>query len=223
MRLKKVLLSLFIISSVGAYAQIGINTNSPDASAALDITSTGGDKGLLIPRVTLTANLSNPSPVTNPATGLLVFNTRSSNQPIGIYFWDGSQWVVSSESGAYWKILGNSGTNPTNNFVGTTDNQHLAFRTNNTERMRVMADGRVVVGATAPYYPNNLFTVIGNSTQNWAINGYSNYIGVYGNASTGVYGLGTSFGLYGFCNDSTDGAGIIAGGNNVSTLYYIIH
>ena len=35
-----------------SYAQVGVNTNNPDASAALDITSTTG--GLLPPRMTTT-------------------------------------------------------------------------------------------------------------------------------------------------------------------------
>lgn len=72
-------------------AQIGIQTNSPDASAILDIVSS--DKGLLIPRITLTSNLSSPSPVTSPATGLLVYNSGS-NQEAGFYYWSGTTWAM---------------------------------------------------------------------------------------------------------------------------------
>lgn len=71
--------------------QIGIQTNSPDQSAVLDIVSS--DKGLLIPRVVLSSNLSDPSPVTSPATGLLVFNTGS-NQETGFYYWSGTTWTM---------------------------------------------------------------------------------------------------------------------------------
>jgi len=47
-----------------AIAQVGINTETPDPSAALDVSST--DKGLLIPRV-------ETSSVSSPATGLMVY------------------------------------------------------------------------------------------------------------------------------------------------------
>ena len=49
-----------------------------------------------------------------------------------------------------WGLNGNSGTNPTNNFIGTIDNQSLAFRTNNTERMTVLNTGNVGIGTSTP-------------------------------------------------------------------------
>lgn len=59
---------LFISNS---YAQnVGIGTTQPDASAALDITST--NKGFLIPRVNMYATT-----IPAPATGLMVYNTSS--------------------------------------------------------------------------------------------------------------------------------------------------
>ncbi|MBK8415511.1 MAG: hypothetical protein IPL22_14115 [Bacteroidetes bacterium] len=62
----------FLIASNADAQNIGINNPAPDASAVLDISST--DKGLLVPRVALSAtNLT--APVTAPATGLMVFNT----------------------------------------------------------------------------------------------------------------------------------------------------
>ena len=59
------LLTLSLISN----AQVGIGTNSPNASAQLDISSTS--KGLLLPRLT-TAQIN---AIANPEPGLLVFNT----------------------------------------------------------------------------------------------------------------------------------------------------
>src|SRR5262249_33259545 len=49
-----------------------------------------------------------------------------------------------------WLLGGNSGTSPASQFLGTTDNQPLVFRANNAERMRLLADGRVGIGTTAP-------------------------------------------------------------------------
>src|SRR6478736_3554068 len=49
-----------------------------------------------------------------------------------------------------WHITGNAGTNQTTNFVGTTDNQGLSFRTNNATRMRISPAGNIGIGTTAP-------------------------------------------------------------------------
>ena len=73
-------------------AQVGINNENPDASAALDITSTSG--GLLIPRMTNTQR----DAISSPATGLMVYQTDGT---VGFYYYDGSSWssVTSSTSG----------------------------------------------------------------------------------------------------------------------------
>lgn len=56
--------------SLGMQAQsVGINTNSPDPSAALDIQST--QQGVLTPRLTTTQR----NALQNPAQGLLIYNT----------------------------------------------------------------------------------------------------------------------------------------------------
>lgn len=41
-----------------------------------------------------------------------------------------------------WSLTGNSGTDPATNFIGTTDNKDLVFKTNNAERFKI-ADGRM--------------------------------------------------------------------------------
>lgn len=63
-----------------------------------------------------------------------------------------------SASASTWGLTGNSGTTPSSNFLGTTDNQSLVIKTNNTERMRVDSSGDVQVG---DYYTsrNNYLTV----------------------------------------------------------------
>ena len=47
-----------------------------------------------------------------------------------------------------WSLTGNEATN--SDFLGTTNNQSLRIRTNDTERMRVLADGKVVINGTSP-------------------------------------------------------------------------
>src|ERR1051326_850801 len=60
-----------------------------------------------------------------------------------------------------WNITGNSGTVPASNFVGTTDNKALVFRTNNLENLRITADGKVGIGTASP--SGSKLQVIGNS------------------------------------------------------------
>lgn len=89
--LKAFVVLLFGMMQVHTYAQIGILTNSPDASAQLDIVS--NTKGLLIPRIVLTADLIDPSPVSSPAEGLLIFNSGGV-QSQGFYYWEGTKWLL---------------------------------------------------------------------------------------------------------------------------------
>jgi hypothetical protein len=91
------LLVVMLLSCSILNAQTGIGTTTPDASAKLDVSSS--NKGFLPPRIALTASNS-ASPVTSPATGLLIFNTATAgsipNQVTpGYYYWDGvnAKWV----------------------------------------------------------------------------------------------------------------------------------
>lgn len=107
--MQKFTLAIFVILFLShiATAQIGIGTNNPDPSAALDISSS--DKGLLPPRVALVTTIS-PAPVTNPATGLLVYNTATSgstpsNVAPGYYYWNGVNWYpVINKGNAYGEM-----------------------------------------------------------------------------------------------------------------------
>jgi hypothetical protein len=75
-------LAALLISSVFVYAQVGIGTTTPDASAQLEVVAT--NKGILIPRITLA---NRPAA---PATGLLIYQTD--DKP-GFYYYNGTAWV----------------------------------------------------------------------------------------------------------------------------------
>ncbi len=49
-----------------------------------------------------------------------------------------------------WNLNGNSGTNATDNFIGTIDNKQLKIRTNNAVRMTFSTNGKVGIGTTSP-------------------------------------------------------------------------
>lgn len=68
-------LGIIVLSNVLS-AQIGINTLDPDKSSALDIYSS--NKGVLIPRVSLTG-INDTTTVKNPAQSLLVYNLSNGN------------------------------------------------------------------------------------------------------------------------------------------------
>jgi hypothetical protein len=87
---------------------IGVGTTSPNASAALDVSSTS--KGVLLPTMTQTQR----NAIATPATGLLVFQTD--NTP-GFYYYNGTAWVAIAGSGG----ASSSGGSDANTLIYTTD------------------------------------------------------------------------------------------------------
>ena len=72
-----------VLFTATTYAQVGINIETADPSAALDIVSTTG--GLLVPRMTAAErDAINPA-----ATGLMIYQTDGT---AGFYYYNGSSW-----------------------------------------------------------------------------------------------------------------------------------
>ena len=94
----------------------------------------------------------------NPNTGGTVFtpNTPASTTVLYVSSVDGSQWTyngttyITAPVSSDWKVTGNAGTVQATNFVGTTDNVGLSFRTNNTIRQTITNTGNVGIGTTTP-------------------------------------------------------------------------
>jgi|GEM_PF-2560351 hypothetical protein len=149
--MKKLFLILVILILGQVQAQTGIGTTTPDASAKLEVSAT--NKGFLPPRVALTATNA-ASPITNPANGLMVFNTvTAGTNPYqvvpGYYYWDGTsqKWVSLSTT------------------VGNVQNQAIFRSTANTaasgvvstwnSRFNNIAAGDLTVSATTTFALSN--------------------------------------------------------------------
>lgn len=163
---------------------------TPDASSMLEIQS--NSKGLLIPRVALTATNA-AGPVTSPAASLLVYNTATAgtapnNVIPGYYYWDAatSRWIRLLGNKDAWTTTGNNGLSAATNFLGTTDSVDLVIKTNNFERMRVDAHGRVGINISK-YHEMNMLTVKGRAGT--LITGTASIT----NGTATVTGTGTSF------------------------------
>jgi len=226
------LLTGCLFCSIGAFAQVGINSDGsgPDNSAMLEVKST--TKGLLIPSMTAVQKTA----IAMPATGLLVFQTDG---VAGFYYNNGTpaapNWIALTTANASWQTGGNSSTTPATHFLGTTDAQDFTLRSNNIERLRTRANGQVLINGTIAKSTQDALEVFGvgvaGSTSNFAfpINGYSSgaFAGVYGentgggqgllgqntSSGVGVYGINSSSG-YGVAGLSVSGFGVMGQTNS---------
>ncbi len=108
-----------VLQFAPCFAQVGINTNTPANSAALDIVS--NSKGLLIPRL----EGSSIASMTGMANGLLVYAVSTSGiiNSIGFWYFDGSEWKKLGKSGTFYE---NDGTLVSNRTVQLSD-KNLTF------------------------------------------------------------------------------------------------
>jgi hypothetical protein len=141
----KRLLLLTALVPLAYSAQVGINIPSP--ASTLDITAknpTGTATtvdGIVVPRV----DRQRAQSMTGvPVSTLIYINDISTGTTtgttedvtaVGFYHFDGTKWIalITASSNNDWRTLGNVGTNSTNNFIGTTDNQNLVFKRNNAD------------------------------------------------------------------------------------------
>lgn len=63
-----------------------------------------------------------------------------------------------------WSLTGNAGTNPSTNFIGTTDAKNLRFRTNNQVRMQITSSGKMAYGASS-FTPAGWFHIKGRNNE----------------------------------------------------------
>jgi hypothetical protein len=122
----KRIIFLFLLISTGLFAQTGIGTSTPDASAKLEVNAT--NKGFLPPRVTLTSGTDNTT-IPSPATGLLVYNTGNNGGLVaGYYYWNGSSWAtIATASGSGVSASYLRGSRSSGQTTGLTDGGNVLF------------------------------------------------------------------------------------------------
>ena len=138
MKLKKLFFVACNLFGVLSFAQVGINTTTPNA--LLDIRATSATAptntdGLLIPKVDV-------FPATNPTAaqqGMLVYLTTTSgtNTP-GFYYWDNptTTWFSLKVNASGWQLAGNN-VNAATNFMGSINNADVIFKRANVRAGRL--------------------------------------------------------------------------------------
>ncbi|MEA9414764.1 hypothetical protein [Flavobacterium sp. PL02] len=103
---------LFVLGCYSAYSQVGIGTLTPSTSSQLEVFAS--DRGILIPRVTLTSSTDATTIKNGNVESLLVFNTATvSDIKPGYYYWYEGKWnriTISSEAtGGSGGVVGGNG------------------------------------------------------------------------------------------------------------------
>jgi hypothetical protein len=180
-----VILLLIITNAFAQNMSISDVQLTANPLSILDISVSTNDKGVLIPRVT-TAQMNAITGVVS--TGLLVYNTTEN-----MFYYNNSttatsNWVpllstaISTGTGlAGWGLIGNAGTNPANNFLGTSDAQDFIVRTNSQERIRFATNGNVGIATGA--VPAYQLTIAGSNS----VLGLENTATLLAKNSTGTY------------------------------------
>ncbi len=213
--LTSLLIVLTFLSHSAMAQDVAINTDgsSADASAMLDVKST--NKGILVPRL----SLSQRNAITSPATGLFIYQTD--NTP-DFYFYNGSAWVVVGYEAVDINSLSDGKTDGNSIFLGSgaginnvgTDNKNVAVGDSalysNTTGSYVTA-----IGCQALYSNSTGNFNTGSGVQSLKFNttGHSNtangYLALYSN-TTGYSNTATGqTSLY----SNTNGVGNTATGN----------
>lgn len=112
---------------------VGIG-GTPTANRSLEVTGTPGTANVRFGSV---SGSSLAGPLVATSDGVLIADANGDLRKV-----DPSE----IGGGDSWKLIGNSGTNPSTNFLGTTDSVDMVVRTNMVERARITARGYVGIG-----------------------------------------------------------------------------
>ncbi len=188
-----------VVLQARSNGSVGIGTSTPSeklhVSGGIRVSSLAGTNNRLVQA---------------DATGVLSSIADGINGQVLTTNGAGSLTWQNTASGTEWNLSGNAGTNPTNNFLGTTDNQDLVIRTNNVEKMRINTDGNVGIGTQSNLA--RLYTNLPN-TNTTTRYGFYNYMDGASTSSTyAIYNRNLSstnsvkYGIYNFVNNEGTGS-----------------
>jgi hypothetical protein len=138
---------LLYSSAANTVSELATANNGILVTSAAGVPSIANSVGaaLTMPSINLSAASNQLVLQSAGVSGTLSWTPTSSNKTIT--FPDASGTVALVNAGANWVVSGNAGTNPVNDFIGTTDPNDLVFRVNNIERARfVSATGDIKIG-----------------------------------------------------------------------------
>ena len=127
--------------------------------------------------------------------------------------------ILTTASGSFWTLTGNTGTNPANNFIGTTDSADLIIRVGNAQAMRYVAGSSpTIIGG---HGNNNIGSgaVIGATIAGGGSTGSGNANVIHDRFGTIGGGEGNIAGTPGDAITETD-ATVAGGFKNSSTSQY---
>jgi len=130
-------------TAANAQMKIGDNPAVITKSAILELSS--NKQGLLLPRLPDFTAI-NTAIGASVVDGMIVYLASGVPATEGVYMRKAGVWVkISSAADAVtnWSLLGNTATDSTINYVGTTDAQALSLRANANEGIRIETDGRI--------------------------------------------------------------------------------
>ncbi|NND62774.1 MAG: hypothetical protein HKN48_06225, partial [Flavobacteriaceae bacterium] len=204
---KTVLFFGFLFAAQLLFGQVGIGTVTPDASSILDISA--GDKGILIPQVSL-ANVTDTSldGTNTAATGLLIYNTNASvigGSGEGYYYYTGTGWEKLVTSAAATSDIDwyEEGTTTSPNNIG--DDKYTF--------------GNLAIGKNTADYRLELWQT--DNTVTRTLNIYSDYAGAGVNSNifneNNFTGNGSTRNIYNLIGGTGDGGAINIYNNNTNT------
>lgn len=139
------LVSAFLLFAVITNAQLKVGDNPTNIQKSSILELESSRQGLLLPRLSDTASINS----LNPPDGMIIYlNADNSLRLRSNGYW--KKIADLSEASANWSLKGNTGTNPSTNFLGTIDGKPLVIRTNNVEQLRIDTSGNVGIGTNNP-------------------------------------------------------------------------